>query len=97
MDAHEEAQARAWKARCNVLELEGHNIRDTEYWLDVEFVEPCPEGGVAGRLHQDEICMPSCPAVVAAYGWEWPLSEDEVLARLQAINLERADQPLAAT
>ncbi|MFW8628484.1 hypothetical protein [Deinococcus sp. ME38] len=29
-------------------------------------------------------------AVAAAYGWEWPLSEDEVLARLLALNLERA-------
>lgn len=27
-------------------------------------------------------------AVAAAYGWEWPLSEDEVLARLLALNLE---------
>ncbi len=29
-------------------------------------------------------------AVAAAYGWEWPLSEDDVLARLLALNLERA-------
>lgn len=29
-------------------------------------------------------------AVAAAYGWEWPLSEDEVLSRLLALNLERA-------
>lgn len=29
-------------------------------------------------------------AVAAAYGWEWLLSEDEVLARLLALNLERA-------
>ncbi|MCD0175828.1 class I SAM-dependent DNA methyltransferase [Deinococcus sp. 14RED07] len=29
-------------------------------------------------------------AVAAAYGWEWPLSEDEVLARLLALNLERS-------
>ena len=29
-------------------------------------------------------------AVAAAYGWEWPLAEDEVLARLLALNLERA-------
>ncbi len=28
-------------------------------------------------------------AVAAAYGWEWPLSEDELLARLLALNLER--------
>ncbi|MDR6330604.1 class I SAM-dependent DNA methyltransferase [Deinococcus soli (ex Cha et al. 2016)] len=29
-------------------------------------------------------------AVAAAYGWDWPLSEDDVLARLLALNLERA-------
>lgn len=29
-------------------------------------------------------------AVAAAYGWEWPLSEDEILERLLALNLERA-------
>lgn len=29
-------------------------------------------------------------AVAAAYGWAWPLSEDDVLARLLALNLERA-------
>ncbi|UQN10119.1 hypothetical protein [Deinococcus sp. QL22] len=28
--------------------------------------------------------------VAAAYGWEWPLAKDEVLARLLALNLERA-------
>lgn len=28
-------------------------------------------------------------AVSAAYGWEWPLSEDEMLSRLLALNLER--------
>lgn len=29
-------------------------------------------------------------AVATAYGWEWPLEEDEVLKRLLALNLERA-------
>lgn len=29
-------------------------------------------------------------AVATAYGWAWPLPEDEVLARLLALNLERA-------
>ena len=29
-------------------------------------------------------------AVAAAYGWDWPLSEDEVLSRLLTLNLERA-------
>ncbi|MPY67815.1 class I SAM-dependent DNA methyltransferase [Deinococcus sp. SDU3-2] len=28
-------------------------------------------------------------AVSAAYGWEWPLDEDEMLSRLLALNLER--------
>jgi hypothetical protein len=34
-------------------------------------------------------------AVAAAYGWEWPLSEDEVLSRLLALNLERAKEVTA--
>jgi len=29
-------------------------------------------------------------AVAAAYGWAWPLPEDEVLSRLLALNLEWA-------
>lgn len=29
-------------------------------------------------------------AVAAAYGWEWPMEEEEVLAKLLALNLERA-------
>ncbi|WP_027893426.1 hypothetical protein [Calidithermus chliarophilus] len=29
-------------------------------------------------------------AVAAAYGWEWPLSEEQILERLLALNLERA-------
>ena len=29
-------------------------------------------------------------AVAAAYGWEWPLDENEILTRLLALNLERA-------
>ena len=31
-------------------------------------------------------------AVAAAYGWEWPLTEEEVLARLLALNGEQAAQ-----
>ena len=29
-------------------------------------------------------------AVAAAYGWAWPLTDDEILARLLALNLERS-------
>ncbi|MDV6376013.1 hypothetical protein [Deinococcus arenicola] len=31
-------------------------------------------------------------AVAAAYGWEWSLAEDDLLARLLALNLERASR-----
>lgn len=31
-------------------------------------------------------------AVAGAYGWEWPLSDDEILERLLALNLERATE-----
>lgn len=34
-------------------------------------------------------------AVAEAYGWVWPLSEDEVLTRLLALNLQRAGHTLA--
>ncbi|MDL2342532.1 class I SAM-dependent DNA methyltransferase [Deinococcus sp. MIMF12] len=34
-------------------------------------------------------------AVAAAYGWTWPLSDDEVLARLLALNQERASAATA--
>ena len=34
-------------------------------------------------------------AVAAAYSWEWPLNEDEVLSRLLALNLERAAAQVA--
>ncbi|SMB91201.1 hypothetical protein [Deinococcus hopiensis] len=43
LGCHEEARAEAWEAWHTVLELEGHDVGDAEYWLDVEFVEPCPE------------------------------------------------------
>jgi hypothetical protein len=29
--------------------------------------------------------------LVTAYGWEWPLSEDEVLSRLLVLNLEQGE------
>lgn len=31
-------------------------------------------------------------AVAATYGWEWPLSEEDVLSRLLTLNLERAEE-----
>ncbi|CAM3539753.1 TerB family tellurite resistance protein [Deinococcus saxicola] len=42
LGCHEDARARAWEAWA--LELNPANWDATEYWLDVEFVEPCPEG-----------------------------------------------------
>ncbi len=35
-------------------------------------------------------------AVATAYGWEWPLSDEVILERLLALNLERASQQGAA-
>ena len=40
LGCHEEARAEAWAVWRTVLELEGHDLGDAEYWLDVEFVEP---------------------------------------------------------
>ena len=31
-------------------------------------------------------------AVAAAYGWEWPIEDDEILMRLLELNLKRATQ-----
>lgn len=42
LGCHEEARASAREAWC--LELNPADGDATEYWLNVEFVEPCPEG-----------------------------------------------------
>lgn len=39
--------------------------------------------GLPGHERLDE-------AVAAAYGWEWPLTDEHILERLLALNLERA-------
>lgn len=61
----------------------------TGIYNDVEKLRVTPDAGhpvsalVTAHARLDQ-------AVAAAYGWEWPLSEDELLARLLALNLERA-------
>lgn len=42
LGCHEEARAAAWAAWCAELGSEDQAV--AEYWLDVEFIEPCPEG-----------------------------------------------------
>lgn len=50
------------------------------------------------QSHFDDLCRllgertPAEAAVAAAYGWPADLAEDAVLARLLALNLERAAQ-----
>ncbi|QLG13318.1 hypothetical protein HLB42_20540 (plasmid) [Deinococcus sp. D7000] len=41
LGCHEEARASAWEAWC--AELNPADWDAAEYWLDVEFIEPCPE------------------------------------------------------
>ncbi|CAM3837053.1 hypothetical protein [Deinococcus frigens] len=41
LGCHEEARAAAWAAWS--VELNPADWDKAEYWLDVEFVEPCPE------------------------------------------------------
>lgn len=41
LGCHEEARAAAWAAWC--AELNSLDWDQAEYWLDVEFIEPCPE------------------------------------------------------
>ena len=44
LGCHPEVQAEVWAAWRDVLLLEGEiGEDDAEFWLDVEFVEPCPE------------------------------------------------------
>ena len=45
LGCHEEARAAAWEAWQEVFpdEPEYAQADDIEYWLDVEFVQPCPE------------------------------------------------------
>lgn len=41
LGCHEEARASAWEAWA--VELNPIDWDTAQYWLDVEFVEPCPE------------------------------------------------------
>lgn len=44
----------------------------------------------AYQEHWRDLCALLDQAVAAAYGWAWPLEEEELLARLLALNLEGA-------
>lgn len=48
LGCHEEARADAWMAWS--VDLNPADWDAAEYWLDVEFVEPCPEGHPASGL-----------------------------------------------
>lgn len=39
----EDLRAAVWEAWRFELDLTGRNADEAEYWLDVEFTEPCPE------------------------------------------------------
>lgn len=39
----EDLRAEAWAAWRDELIADGCNVDEAEYWLDVEFVQPCPE------------------------------------------------------
>jgi hypothetical protein len=44
LGCHPEVQAEVWAAWRDVLLLEGEiEENEAEFWLDVEFVEPCPQ------------------------------------------------------
>ncbi|WP_420594274.1 hypothetical protein [Deinococcus sp.] len=44
LGCHEEVRAAAFEAWCT--ELVGVSEDEASYWMDVEFVEPCPEDRV---------------------------------------------------
>lgn len=39
----EDLRAEAWAAWQDELIADGRNVDEAEYWLDAEFVQPCPE------------------------------------------------------
>lgn len=92
-DEGQRAEIEKW-ARY-VVQLRGHLLgKDTKATLtgiynDVEKLRATPDAAhpvsalVTAHARLDQ-------AVAAAYGWEWPLPEDEVLGRLLALNLERS-------
>lgn len=43
LGCHPEIRDAAWDAWLPLLEDESIEPSDAEYWLDVEFIEPCPE------------------------------------------------------
>ncbi|MBB5234505.1 hypothetical protein [Deinococcus budaensis] len=44
LGCHEEARDEAWAAWTDLLENDLEmDVGEAAYWLDVEFVEPCPE------------------------------------------------------
>ena len=43
LGCNEDLREEAWIAWRYELGVEGRSVDDAEYWLDVEFVQPCPE------------------------------------------------------
>ncbi|WP_189070549.1 hypothetical protein [Deinococcus radiotolerans] len=43
----EDLRAEVWGAWRDELISEGRSVSDAEYWLDVEFAQPCPEDWLA--------------------------------------------------
>lgn len=43
LGCNEDLRAEAWAAWRDELIAEGRSVDEAEYWLDVEFVQPCPE------------------------------------------------------
>lgn len=43
LGCHPAVRTAAWEAWQESLDDAGINPDDAEYWLDVEFIEPCPE------------------------------------------------------
>ena len=91
----DEQRAEVEKWARYVVQLRGHLLGQntkatlTGIYNDVEKLRATPDAAhpvsalVTAHARLDQ-------AVAAAYGWEWPLPEDELLARLLALNLERA-------
>lgn len=74
------------------MQLHGHLLAQndkatlTGSYNDLERLRAAPDAAHPAVTAHNRLDQ----AVAAAYGWEWPLTEDEILARLLALNLERA-------
>lgn len=43
LGCHEDAREHSWEAWTEQLTEDGLDLDEAQYWLDAEFIQPCPE------------------------------------------------------